>query len=82
VLYVLFALSLPFLYQFRRTRPRTLEEKQRQKSREARIVAVAGALLLVLLSIAYEPWLGVPLLGVTLGGIGCAFLIRRMNRSA
>jgi hypothetical protein len=82
VILLIFVLSLPFLYQFRRPRPRTFEEKQQQKNRELRVVAGAWALLLVMLSIAYEPWLGVPLLGLTLGGIGCAFLIRRMNRSS
>ena len=61
-------------------RPKTAEQEKREK--KLRLWWRLGPFVLIVLigSIIAEPLVGVILLMLALGGIGCAFLIRLMNR--
>jgi hypothetical protein len=63
------------------TRPTTAEQEEREEKLSLWLRWGPFVLIILIGSIIAEPLVGVILLMLALGGIGCAFLIRMMNRN-
>ena len=61
-------------------RPRTKEQEEREAKLTTRVRLGTYVVAILVGCIISAPWLGAVLLVLVLGGVGCAFLIRMMNK--